>query len=266
MPRMTSLHDALRGAGHRTRPAAGCGADSAAGGVLVVGGGGPLGGEVLAQLVGSGAWARVAVLTDQAMAVALRGLEAWPLAWLRAPSAAGQPGPPWPPDIAVVVFDRERSHNRREVALHRPTPEGLPALAAVLQALGVLHLVLVLPHAPGLLPQALRAGLASLDEQAVAALGFQQLVLVRPAYQTRGSAAGRAPGLLPRVAHAVLAQLHWMVPQRQQALRPAQVARFVADLAQRLPSMGPGTRVVPPEAVWDWAHPTGPKRRAVSSQ
>ena len=132
-------------------------------------------------------------------------------------------------------------------------PDSLPRLAAALHALGVQRLLLVLPHAPGLLPQALRAGLATLDEQAVAALGFAQLVLVRPARQA--AAGDRSTGLLPRVARAALAQLHWMVPQREQALRPAKVARFVADLALALPAMASGTRVVPPEMLWDWAQP-----------
>lgn len=257
-PPRNALHDALRGAGQGVagRPPAAPGRR-----VLVAGGGGPLGSAVLERLLGSGAWDRVAVLVEQPIEVAMRGLEAWPTAWLAPNDAPPNPlpvgwridPPGWRPDTAVVVFDRERGHNRREVALHRPLPGGLPALARGLRALGVTRLVQVMPHAPGLLPQALRAGLASLDELAVSALGFEQLVLVRPAHL--GEAAVGAGGALPRLGRALLGQLHWMVPQREQPLRPAKVAQFVAELAQGLPAMAAGTRVVPPELLWDWSQP-----------
>lgn len=218
----------------------------------MIGGGGPLGSAVLSRLLGGGAWARVAVLVNQAMAVAVQGLEAWPEAWVTEP---GGQQPPWLPDTAVLVFDREQSRFRREAALTRPLPADLALLARGLHALGVQHLLLVLPHAPGLLPQALRAGLATLDEQAVAALGFSHLVLVRPARQALGVDPTLPPGVLPRLGRAVLSQLSWMVPQREQALRPARVAQFVNQLALAVPGTPAGTRVAPAELVWDWAQP-----------
>jgi hypothetical protein len=107
-----------------------------------------------------------------------------------------------------------------------------------------------------LLPQALRAGLASLDEQAVAQLGFKQLVFVRPARP--GAGVKPSPGaVLARLGRGLLAQLHWMVPQREQALRATKVAAFVSDLAAALPAAPSGTRVVAPELIWDWAQPEG---------
>ena len=68
-------------------------------------------------------------------------------------------------------------------------------------------------------------------------------------------AGGAARGFWPRVAGVVLSQMQVMVPQREQPLRPAKVAQFVADLTLALPSMGSGTRVVAPELLWDWAQP-----------
>ena len=66
----------------------------------------------------------------------------------------------------------------------------------------------LLPHAPALLPQSLRAGLASLDEQALAALGFEHLVFVRPAQLGRDAASAhtRRPTLAAghRLARALL--------------------------------------------------------------
>lgn len=223
-------------------------------GVLVIGGGGPLGSAVLAHLLGGGHWAPVAVMVSQPLAVAVNGLEAWPATWLGGPPPSAASGAA-APDTAVLVFDRERSFHRREAALYRPDPAHLPAVARGLLALGVQRLVVVLPHAPGLLPQALRAGLASLDEQAVAALGFHQLVVVRPARLHGAGQRPAPPGFWPRVAAAVLAQLQVMVPQREQALRAGRVAQFVGDLALALPAMAAGTRVVAPELLWDWAQP-----------
>jgi len=246
---MTLLNHALRGS---LSPAAGAAAGRRR--VLAIGAGGPLGSVVLEHLLGRSAWAKVATLVTQPMAVAMRGLEAWPVA---ADFLATPPALPWRPDTAVVVFDRVRgSRFGREATLWRPDPASLPALGAWLAAAGVRDLLVVLPHAPGLLPQALRQGLASLDEQALTRLGFQHLVFVRPAHQ--GAAARSAAGSVPqRLALALLRQLQWMVPPREAALRPARVAAFVAALARALPAVPPGTRVVPPELVWDWAQPGG---------
>lgn len=161
-------------------------------------------------------------------------------------------------DCALVIFDREASAHGREAASLRPQPAELPALARWLQRGGVRRLVLVLPHAPSLLPAALKQGLASLDEQAVAALDFEQFTIVRP---TRAGTAGASAGAgLHRLARALLSQLHWLVPQREQPLRAAKVAEFVIELARRLPDAAQGTRVVPPELLWDWAQPEGGER------
>jgi len=70
------------------------------------------------------------------------------------------------------------------------------------------------------------------------------------------------PDALPRlahalhvagVAHATLAQLHWMVPQQEQPVRAQAVAAFVVELARQLPRARAGARVVPPELVWQAA-------------
>ena len=120
--------------------------------------------------------------------------------------------------------------------------------AAALRAVGVGTLVVVVPHAPGALPQALKAGLASLDEGAVAALGFDRLVFMRPAQSVAGGPPGRSAP--ERLAHWLLGQLHWMVPTADQPVRSATVARAAAHLAAALPHAACGTRVMPPELLW----------------
>jgi hypothetical protein len=206
--------------------------------VLVIGGGGVLGSAVVERLLGSGRFAHVGVWTVAPLQAAMRRLEpVLETGW-----------PAFGPDTALVVFDRERHANGRDAAFGRPDPAALPALAARLHALGVRTLVLVVPHAPGLLPQALKAGLASMDEQAVAAAGFEHLVFMRPAQRAGGD--GPAPSLPARLARGLLSQLHWLVPQRDQPVRSATVARVAARLAAMLPVSPPGARVMPPELLW----------------
>lgn len=233
---MTLLHDALRAgrvAPLRTPPANLR--------VLVAGGAGALGAAVLERLLASRAFDHVAVLVTQPLSTALRGLASVPHTALAAPAGHGGE------DSAVIVFDRERHANGRERAFLRPQPHDLPPLAAALHRRGIRHLIVVLPHAPATLPDALKRGLASLDEQAVAALGFEHLVIVRSA-QTASRAS--SAGVLQNLADWVLSQLQLMIPQRDKPVRAGKVSQFVAQLAAQLPGAPPGTRVAPPELVW----------------
>ncbi|TMH35138.1 MAG: hypothetical protein E6H58_04780, partial [Betaproteobacteria bacterium] len=235
---MTLLHDALR-AGHASpRPPRVAGRQ-----VLVAGGGGALGAAVLEQLLASREFAQVTVLVTRPLNTALLGLR--PLLWdAQAIASRGDE------DTALIVFDRARHANRREQAYLRPDPAQLPALAAALRERGVRRLVVVLPHASASLPDALKHGLANLDEQAVASLGFEQLLFMRSA-QARDSRRPDHP--LQRVAQWMLSQLQLMVPQRDKPVRALKVAQFAVALAARLQHAPPGTRVVPPELVWDAA-------------
>ncbi|HYE71100.1 MAG TPA: hypothetical protein VD932_06215 [Aquabacterium sp.] len=226
-------------------------------GLLVAGGAGPLGSAVLERALAIGPWRPVTALVTQPIEVALEGLRvaASPDDWSMAPEASVHA------ECALIVFDRDASAHGREAAFLRPRPAELPALARWLQRAGVRRLLLVLPHAPALLPAALKAGLASLDEQAVAALGFEQFTIVRPARAgTAAAGAAVGEGRLQRLGRALLSQLHWMVPQREQPLRAAKIAEFVVELARGLPGAPHGTRVVPPELLWDWAQPGGGDR------
>ena len=126
----------------------------------------------------------------------------------------------------------------------QPQPTQLCELAAQLRAGGVRRLLVVVPHAPALLPQALKAGLATLDEGRVAALGFEQLLFMRAAQAAAGSLAG---GWAERLAAGWLSQLAWMVPQREQPVRALRLAELAVELAWRLPHAPPATRVLAPD-------------------
>ena len=213
--------------------------------VLVAGAAGTLGAAVLEQLLAGHAFSQVSVLVTQPLGAALRGLH--PVLW----SDAQTPLTDLPAiDTAVVVFDRERHANGRELAFMRPEPDQLPVLAGWLRQAGVQHLLVVLPHDAARLPQALRRGLANLDEHAVAQLGFEHLVFMRAAQAAAGAVLTH-PG--ERLARWMLSQLQIMVPQRDRPVRASKVAAFAAQLAARLAASPPGTRVVPPEVVWEAA-------------
>jgi hypothetical protein len=239
---MDTLHQALRGAQH-TPPLP----LQVLQALLVVGGGGTLGSAVLAQALVAGRFARVQALVSETLASTVRGFQPLHVQVLQAggPDADGS-------DVttAVVVFERQRHSNGRDDAFVHPDPTELPALALQLHRRGVRRLLVVVPHAPALLPQALSHGLASLDEAAVAALGFEQLVFLRASQSTLAAAQGSR---LERFAAWWLSQLAWMVPQRQQPVRAAVLARCVVQLARLLPLLPQGTRVIAPETLWQWA-------------
>jgi hypothetical protein len=158
-------------------------------------------------------------------------------------------------DVAFLVFERERHSNGRDDAFFRPEPDQLVSLAQALHAGGVRRLLVVVPHSPALLPHALKAGLASLDEGAVAALGFEHLLFLRAA-QTGPATLGRSPA--QRLANWWLSQLQWMIPPREQPLRAVRLAQLAVQLAQLLPQAPPGTRVLPPELLWQAAQGDAP--------
>lgn len=236
---MSLVNEALRAGQSASRPVAPAKRPS----VLVAGGGGALGAEVLEQLLGSRAFGHVRVLVTQAFSATIAGLEPLNAEALDADGAAIA-------DVGLVVFDRERRANRRDVAFVRPLPDALPALARRFLARGVRHLVVLLPLDAALLPQALKAGLANLDEQAVTALGFEHFVVIRSAQAPAASTGGAG---LQRLADLVLAQLRLMTPQALQPVRTRQVAALAAAVARALPASPPGTRVMAPEQVWQAA-------------
>ena len=216
-------------------------------GTWLAGGGGALGSAVLEALLGARVFAPLRVLVTQDFHATARGLHTQRLETLAQATDARLP-------LAVVVFDVPRRANGREAAFWQPPPAELKPLATTLLGLGVRHLIVVMPHVSATLPEALKAGLASLDEQAVAALGFEHVAIVRTAQ--RPDEAPR-PGL-QRLADAVLEQLRVMVPQREQPVRPVKVAQLVAALARALPASAAGTRVMSPEWVWQAAQGADP--------
>ncbi len=240
---MPTLSQALRGASHEPgRPL------QRLQSALVVGAGAVLGSALLAQALVAGRFQQVAAAVTGPLGSSVRGLLPVPFAELMSGRLLGS-------EIAFVVFERERHSNGRDDAFHQPQAADLLPLARALRQGGVKRLVVVVPHAPALLPQALRAGFASRDEAAVAALGFEHLVFVRAAQSATSASGGN---MLERFAAWWLAQLSWMVPQGQQPVRAAKLAELAVKLGRLLAASPTGTRVVPPELLWQAAQADEP--------
>ncbi|GAB3775371.1 hypothetical protein GCM10028796_51060 [Ramlibacter monticola] len=210
--------------------------------LLIAGATGALGNEVLRRLAGSSAYALTQVLAREPVTEGMRNVQT-----LLVPSATPADWPRAQADTAVVLFDPPRLFYDRERALWTPAPAQLPELARWLRASGVRTLAVVLPHAPGRLPEALKSGLASLDEHAVASLGFERVLILRSA-QKRAAAAQQHP--LQRLARWMLGVFKYMVPSAEQPVRAVKVAELLALALRRAP---PGIHVAAPELVWQAA-------------
>lgn len=210
--------------------------------LLIAGATGALGNELLRRLAGGQRYARTLVLAREPITDGLRGVETVLVPVL--------PIAQWPlcaADVALVSFDPPRLYHDRERALWTPAPAELPELARWLKACGVRTLAIVQPHAQGRLPEALKRGLASLDEQAVVAQGFERVLLVRSAQKP---AAQRFARPAERLAAWMLSIFRFMVPTSEQPVRAAKVAEF-AELALR--EAPAGVHVAAPELVWQAA-------------
>jgi hypothetical protein len=207
--------------------------------LVIAGATGMLGNEVLRRLVGLQRFESTQVLAREPITPALRGV-----ATTLVTSDSPADWPPTSAQIGVILFDPPRLFYQRERALWTPRPDQLPALAQWMRRSGITTIAIVLPHAQGRLPEALKRGLASLDEQAVAAVGFERLLLIRSAQKP---AAATASGIASRIAHWMLSVGRFMVPSSEQPVRATKVAELLAVALQLAP---PGIHVAPPELVW----------------
>lgn len=223
-------------------------------GLLVAGATGVLGAEVLRRLAGSGRFAHTEVMAGEPITTALSGVSIV--------VAAAMPVDEWPPrsnaQVGVVMFEPPRLYHDRERALWTPTPDQLPALARWLRRCGVQTLVVVMPHVQGRLPEALKRGLATLDEHDVATAGFQRVLFVR---SPQKGPTVKASGLFSRIASWMLSTMSYMVPATEQPVRPAKIAEFIEVALRVLPE---GTHVASPELLWQAAQSGGKSVRGES--
>lgn len=211
-----------------------------AGTLLIAGATGALGQELLRKLAGRHRFAHARVLSREPIRDGLRGVETY--------LSPDLPIAQWPltsADTAVIAFDPPRLYHDRERALWVPQPSDLPELAKWLRACGVQTLAIVQPHDQGKLPEALKRGLASLDEQSVVANGFDRVILVRSA---RKPLHAKFANPAERLAAWMLSIVRFMVPSSEQPVRASKVAELV-DIALRIAPAG--VHVAAPETVWE---------------
>lgn len=211
------------------------------GAVLVAGGGGKLGGEVVRRLtaaVSMGRYRHMTLLATENFHATMAGVQVLPVSATVAN---------WPLirlqdhiQTAVIMFEPPRMYYARERTIWTPHPSELPALAKWLHASSVRHLVVVLPHQPGMLPAALQQGLANLDEQVVTTLGFERVIFMRMAQTDITVTTGN---FLERIANWMLGVGKYMLPANQTPLRVSEIAKLVEQILQTAPI---GNFIVPP--------------------
>jgi hypothetical protein len=210
--------------------------------LLIAGATGALGNEVLRRLVGSSHFMHTQVLAREPITAGLRGVEA-----VVVPGTTIEDWPLTAADVAVVLFDPPRLFYDRERALWTPAPSQLVPLARWLHASGTRTLAVVLPHAPGRLPEALKRGLANLDEHALAGIGFERLLILRSARKPADATHQSAP---VRLAHWMLGIFKYMIPSSEQPVRAVKVAELLGVALRLAPR---GIHVAAPEVVWQAA-------------
>jgi hypothetical protein len=208
--------------------------------VLLAGATGALGEAMVTRLASSSAVRLLSVLVREPMVMSLRRVKDLQL--------IGDDPAHWPltsADEGWILMDPPRLFHGRERAMLAVQPAEFRSIAVWMRRCGVRRVVVVLPHQQGRLPEAIKRGLATLDEQAVAAMGFDTVLLMRSAQPgPRASASG---GFLHRLAAGMLGVLHYLVPSNQKPVRAEGVARVAACALDMAP---PGIHVAAPELVW----------------
>lgn len=191
--------------------------------------------RVVRRLAGSGRFAHTDMLAREPVRTGLASVN---LAVVGDGPLAEWPPLPVAAQVGLVMFEPPRLYYERERVLWTPTPGQLLPLAHWLRQSGVTTLVVVMPHVPGRLPEAIKRGLDSLDEHEVSGLGFSRVLWVRSAHAPAAAPAG---GVLQRLAAWMLSIGKYMIPADEQPVRPVQLAEFLDEALQVLP---PGTHVV----------------------
>jgi hypothetical protein len=254
---MPSLIDNVLGSGRTTNDSPAPPVRSA----LALGTVGRLGEELINCLLESPHYAAVKVGVEAPMQSMLQRLQPWLV-----PAAALSEVPGNTEDLAFprvddvfCCFGDARSHFKRDQAYVMLRKEHILKLAQLAAGSGALHLIVIAPLSAFLQLTATASGLIDTLESQLAGIGFESLIIVRPAADY---AKGRGNVIERLIAWGAKATLQIMIPPGLQPLRARQIAQAAVNAAQLL---GPGVHIVGAEQIAALATPgvpvKAPRRR-----
>lgn len=194
---------------------------------IVLGAVGSLGEALMARLLASPAYARIHVGVERAMPSTSARFAALPLA----------SGAPWPAVRDAFLCETPPEAPVKPDAPIRPlAPTQMLTAARAARAAGVSRLVLVAPLAAVLQLSGAVRTISQADEIELVALGFETLLIVRPAEQESDAPAGGWFRALVRSAGRAV--LHIMLPPTVQPLRAeTAAAAILAAVARARPGI-----------------------------
>ena len=215
--------------------------------VLVAGGTGLVGRALLAQCVADPRCRSVTGLVRQA--TQRQGLPRGVTALVVDYTALGQPGSPALPaaDWAFCCLGTTIKTAGSQAAFRAADVEAVLAFARAAQAAGVRRLGVVSAMGANARSSVFYNRVKGEAEQALAALGFQHLVLARPSLLLGDrSALGQPSRPAERVAQALMPALGWLLPLK---LRPIRAGAVATALRLALADAAPGTTVLESDAL-----------------
>ena len=215
--------------------------------VLVAGGTGLVGRALLAQLVADPRCRSVTALVRQAGQ--RQGLPRGVTAQVVDYAALGQPGAPALPaaDWAFCCLGTTIKTAGSQAAFQAVDFDAVLAFARAAQAAGVSHIGVVSAMGANARSRVFYNRVKGDAEQALAALGFQHLVLARPSLLLGDRAAlGQAARPGERVAQALMPAFGWLLPRK---LRPIQASEVATALRRALADATPGVTVLESDAL-----------------
>ena len=215
--------------------------------VLVAGGTGLVGRALLAQLVADPRCRSVTALVRQP--VQRPGLPRGVTALVVDYSTLGQPGKAALPaaDWAFCCLGTTIKTAGSQAAFRAADFDAVLAFARAAQAAGVSRIAVVSAIGANSRSSVFYNRVKGEAEQALTALGLQQLVLARPSLLLGDrKALGQPARPAERLAQALMPALGWLIPRK---LRPIRASAVAIALRSALADSAPGTRVLESDAL-----------------
>jgi hypothetical protein len=219
---------------------------------LVAGAAGRLGEALLAEVVGSGRYRKVTVLTSAPLGSTVASLQGITLEALQ---QAGEPVAQDELDVFVCWSDAAdpygSAYNRRDAVYAQiQTPDQLRAVAVAAAARRARRLLLVAPLLAWQQVSAAGRMLPEAMEMELARLSIPVIVIMRPTTEQQSRAVAGSTRL-QRFARFYLSQLRFMLPAVTQTLRSNEIARAALSVVAEADT--PGLTVVPLEDIREHA-------------